>query len=168
MNACASTGSRIGEAQVGVKGWKWCWHCYPKLNSSAFKRYTWLLFLPLTLTLRPTGLILPAKMVHATLLLPSPMACSLGWASQHITFPFDPAAHERAVVWPHKYHTYQQPEGKKTCDCTAENCIENCICCTCSDGQMKALQISFSSCTTKLLGVCFHTFLFCFRFSFVI
>lgn len=98
MNACASTGSGIGEAEVVVWGWKWLWHCHPKLNSSAFKIYMRLLFFPLTLTSRPTVLTLPAKMVHS-MLLPSPMASSLGWASQHFffdtAFPFDPAAHER-------------------------------------------------------------------------
>lgn len=165
MNAWVSTGSRIGEAEVRMKGWKWLWHCHPKLNSSAFKRYMW----PLTLTLQPRHLTLPAKMVHATL-LPSPMASSLGRASQHITFPFDPAAHERGC-----YVATQVPylpllnnqRGKKHVTAQLRIVLKTVFFAPCSNGQMKALQISFHSCTTKFLGVCFHTFLFCFRFSFV-
>lgn len=147
--------------------WEWkagsyCGIVIPNEIHLPSKRYMWLLFLPFILTLQPTGLTLPAKMVHATL-LPSPKASSLGWASQHITFPFDPAAHERgccvATQVPYLPLLNNQREKNIPCDCTVENCIENCIFCTCSDGQMKALQISFSSSPpNSWVFVCIHFF----------
>lgn len=57
---------------------------------------------------------------------------------------------ESVAVRPHKSHTsYCSTARWENMVNTAENCIENCICCTCSDEQIKALHITFSSSPTN-------------------
>lgn len=172
MNASASTGSRIREAEVGVKGWKLLWHCHPKWNSSAFKKIHVTFFPTLHIDLAAhrsdsscqNGACHPSAKPQGLLSRLSFTACNTS---------FWPCSSWKGLLCGHIntiLTTAQQPEGKKTHHVTAQLRIvlRTVFFCTCLDGQMKALQISFSSCTTKLLGVCLHTFLFCFSFSFVI